>query len=267
MVDPRDIAILQNGKDRRELKKTAIKWGKGADPDAHANLRLYLDNAGFLNRLDDAAAYDGGYTGLRLASVIRVLMLSHEPSAHDVLVGLTTAKTFLRHPSRIMLLIRALAEVRPSPPEAIQFWNRYSSADSPLLYNVVEALCINQSDPAMDLLEQKFTHLQLSDESLKRWWMHVLILPRRNDDPLLRCCLRILHSDMPMKHKLAMAEALFDYQPDAWYVGCDRPDAPSHQLASDSGKALFDQIGQYALNHLALSDSQRQVIENVLQTL
>ena len=158
---------------------------------------------------------------------------------------------------RMILLVRSLAVVRPSPPDAVRYWDGKSAPGSPLAQDVVEALCVNQSDPALELLERKFADPGHAS-NLKVFWMRKLILPRRNDLPLLSSCERMMTKSLAPDLRPALVEALFDYQPSKWYRGCDPPKPPPRTAVSEPGKRIFRKIGEDALRTLPLTEEQKR---------
>lgn len=221
-----------------------------------------LSDPAFLVRLDSLTEYQGTYHRLRLSQVIRPLAENPAPRARALLVGLTTSKEFPTHLLRVQLLIRALAHVRPAEPEVIGFWDRFSAKDSPLAHDVVEAIAINQSAPALRLLEQKFSDPS-HPETLKKAWLRQIVLPRRNDVPLLESCERMLTLDLPVAIRICLVEVLFDYRSD-WYVGDDPPHPPLPATASPQSRQIRARIGALALQQPWLDSEHRTMVRKAL---
>ncbi|MHB1011544.1 MAG: hypothetical protein ACYC37_01340, partial [Desulfobacteria bacterium] len=218
MTEPDASHVLATSRDRRELKNAAVLL---ASSDAPADLEVlgrFLASGEFLGRLDGPEEYQGSTSSLRLSRVMETLEENRTPSADAVLLGLIGAPSFQGHVLRMILLVRALAVVRPSPPEAVRYWVGKSAPGSPLAQDVVEALCVNQSEPALELLERIFADPGPAS-TLKVFWMRKLILPRRNDLPLLISCERMVTGSLPADLRPALVEALFDYQPSKWSRG------------------------------------------------
>ena len=267
MMNEQDIEILKTSAEPRELKKLANEL---AANDGREELRIllqFLDNPDFLGRLDAPEDYEMSYSSLRLASVINVLMKNPAELASLAIVRLINASNFCGHLLRIQLLINALSVVRPLPPQAVDYLNQLSVAESPLVFDVVQSLTINQSEPAMQLLEQKFAHLQLLDNFQKISWMRQLFLPRRNDEAILDSCEKLINLPLGDEFKSELVDVLFDYRPDDWYVGCDQPKPPPREAASVGARETLQRIGKLALATVTLKPEQREKVEHVLETI
>ena len=197
-----------------------------------------LSDPVFLARLDNPADYQGTYHQLRLSQVVRPLAENPTPRARALLVGLTTSKEFPTHLLRVQLLIRALA------------------------HDVVEAVAINQSAPALRLLEKKFSDPGHS-ETLRKAWLRQIILPRRNDVPLLESCERMLTLDLPVAVRICLVEVLFDYRAD-WYVGDDPPQPPLPATASPQSRQIRARIGAFVLQQPGLDSEHRAMVRKAL---
>lgn len=235
--------------------------GSAADADLN-HVGTALSDPAFLARLDSPTDYQGTYHQLRLSQVVRRLAENPATRAHRILVALTTSKEFPTHLLRVQLLVRALAHVRPAEPDVIAFWDRFSAKDSPLAHDVVEALCINQSAPALRLLEQKFIDPG-HPETSKTAWLRQIILPRRTAVPLLESSERLLTLDLPAAIRVCLVEVLFDYRTD-WYVGDDPPHPPAAESASPKSTQIRARIGARALRQPWLDTEHRAVVRKAL---
>ncbi|MDO8738847.1 hypothetical protein, partial [Candidatus Deferrimicrobium sp.] len=99
---------------------------------------------------------------------------------------------------------------------------------------------------------------------LKVFLMRKYILPRRNDEPLLLACERMVTKSLPADLRPALVEALFDYQPSKWYRGDDPPKPPPRAKASPEARKVLDRIGRYALKNLKLTKAQQTAVRNAL---
>src|SRR5262245_46044472 len=258
------VALLQ-AREPRDVKRAALAFVGSREPEDHALLGAQLATPAFLERLDTAESYAGTYTNLRLSRVMKGLSDAGLPSTDAVLLGLLDAQHFQSDVLRMQLAIWSLATVRPSPPRAISYWDRMSSARSPIAYDVISALCRNQSPPALQLLEQKLCD-GAHERSSRAGWMRQLILPRRNDVPLLACCERVLaRADTGVRADLA--EALFDYRPGQWYIGCHVPVPPPRAAAEPEASALQLRMARLALTQLPLDPGQQVAVEIAIEEL
>ena len=265
-MNEQDIETLRTSREQRELKKIANKLAATDRKDEIGLLLQFMNSQDFLSRLDTPEDYENTYSKLRLASIINVLMKNPSESAYHAILQLINANIFLGNLLRIQILIHALSVTRPLAPQAVDYLNKVSAAESPLVYDVIKTLCVNQSKPAIQMLEEKFSQLQLPDNNQKITWLRDLILPRRNDEPLLDCCERLLNHPMPDDFKIELVEVLFDYKPDDWYVGCRKPEPPPREEASAKALEILQRIGQLALKSLKLKPEQRKQVKAVLDS-
>jgi hypothetical protein len=263
MTEPDASHVLATSLDRRELKNAAVLLASSDLPADHEVLGRYLASGEFLGRLDGPEDYAGSTAGLRLSRVMETLEENRLPSTDGVLLGLIAAPEYQGHVLRMLLLVRALREVRPSPPEAVRYWDGKSASGSPLAQDVVEALCVNGSEPALALLERKFADPGHAS-SQKVFWMRKFILPRRNDLPLLSTCERMVTGSLPPDLRPALVEALFDYQPSKWYRGCEPPKPPPRSEAIETAKQAFRRIGEDALRNIPLTEEQKRGVRTGL---
>jgi hypothetical protein len=261
-----DRQILQTSTDARSVKRAAVTLAKSQhDPD-HQFLANHLGTSGLMARLDPPGTATGSYQHLRLARVIRGLMENSRSSAQQAILRLTDAPVFHDHFQRIQILIRALSEIRPSPPAAMVYWEKYGRPGSPVTYDVVEALCLNQSPPALALLETRFAAPEFSVRE-KQVWMRESILVRRYDQPLLESCERILQGAMDNPLKSCLVEVLFDYRPEEWFIECAPPKPAELDTAGDPSREVLVRIGEFALDKVDLSEQLCARVRSTVEIL
>ncbi len=183
--------------------------------------------------------------------------------SHPILVALTTRNDFVAIEPRQELLIRALVAVRPSPPPAIKFWDLHSQPDATWRHVVMDALCDNGSEPAVDLFEKKLIGKAYEEEE-RIAWMRDPLLRHRNDVPLLKVCKRMITASLEPPLKPFLVESLFDYRPDEWYVDCTPPRPPELLAATREAKTLVLEIATFILdanNKITLEPRTRAVVE------
>lgn len=266
-MNQQDIEILRDSENSLELDNLTKNLASSNDLEDMTILSHFLTNKNCLERLDKPENGATNFKSLRLAGVIYALMENPESIAHQLLLQLTHASEFRADVYRIQLLIYALSVIRPSPPEAIRFWDQYSDPQGPLVFNVIESLFINQSAPAITLLTEKFAFLELSEQKRKVTWMRNLLLTRRNDEPLLLCCKELILGQLAEDLKPDMIEVLFDYKRDEWFVGCRKLEPPPRSLMSDNAKQILVDIGRHALANIQLTDDLRDQVTQVIDDL
>lgn len=263
---PDEREVLVHSKDGRSVKRAAVALARSPEGSDHQFLAEHLAATDLVHRMDPPETIAGSYQHLRLARVIRTLWENPRPSAQEALLTLVGTIPFNDHYLRIQILIRALASVRPSPPAAVRYWDRYSSPGSPVTYDVMEALCLNQSAPALDLLEARFAHPAFGGDE-KRVWMRESILVRRYDDPLIERCERILLGPMDPDQKISLVEVLFDYRPDEWFIECAPPRPAELATMSRPAQVVLRRIAEYALGTLDLPERIAVRVRSTLETL
>ena len=259
----RPAGLLRDSRDGQKLKNAAITLAASSSPDDHRLLLGYLSSGDFLGRLDPPEHYQGTYRNLRLGRVLQTLADNRCASSDGVLLGLIDSADFQGHVLRKQLLLRALVVVRPSPPSAVAYWDRLSGPSSAISGDVIDALCENQSAPALELLERKFS--DPSEKATKKvLWMRKYILPRRNDEPLLLACERMVTRSLPPDLRPALVEALFDYRRDEWFRSEMPPEPPPRAKVSPGARKVLERIGRYALKNLKLTREQKAAVRTAL---
>ena len=104
MMNEQDIEILKTSTEPRELKKLANKLAASDNREELRVLLQFLDDPDFLGRLDAPEDYEMSYSGLRLASVINVLMKNRAELAGQAIVYLINAGHFCGHLLRIQFV-------------------------------------------------------------------------------------------------------------------------------------------------------------------
>jgi hypothetical protein len=265
-ASPEDRAALQNSREAREVKRAAMALAKSQLSSDHQFLAGHLGTPSLAARLDPPEEATGSYQHLRLARVMRGLMENSNPTAQEAILRLPDTPAFNDQFRRIQILIRALTVIRPSPAQATQYWDKYSKPGSPVTYDVIEALCINQSPPALELLEQKCAEPGFTP-SEKQVWMRESILVRRYDEPLIATCERILRGPLETNLKISLVEVLFDYRPKEWFIECSPPKPPELAAASEPARDILLRMGEYALASLALPEPLRSRVRSTVELL
>ncbi len=250
----------------KDLLSTARKLAQSDRPADHNELRKLLSSVQFLARLDGPERYQGAPEKLQLSEVLRELSANRNPSAEAVLIALTRAPGFLAEPLRVELLILACVSLRPAPPAVIRFWDRHWVSDDGYSYVTAAAVCDNGSAPALALLEKKLADRSHADDD-KRVWLVTGILMHRNEEAMLDSCERLLLVGLPKRLRPQLVEVLFDYRPTEWFRPATVLVPPERKLASAAARARLRRIGEYALQSVALSEQQQQVVRGVLKEI
>ena len=261
---PRDANILRTASEPKPLVNTAVEFAASAEPADQATLLGYLNADEFLLRLNTAHEYDTSRPkDLRVAKIMRVLRDSQQAAAKQTLLALARGGAFTNDNwLRQDLLVRALVSIRPSPPEAIKYWDSQSTPLSVNRHTTIDMLCENGSDPALALLEKKLLDPEQEVE-FKTAWIRNPMLRHRNDPPLLRASERMITTTLPGDLRLYLLEALCTYDP-GWYSGCVRPKPPPRALASQEARQVLRRICRFAKDSMDLSPQLRLAVETTL---
>jgi hypothetical protein len=259
--------IVQTSIDPSELQGAALALADGTDEAGHGLLRSVLLSDNFRDRLDAPGTWIAPSNYLRIGKVLFALAENlTAPAAHQTLAALTLDAVFIRNRSRVELLIRALTWVRPSPPEAIDFWDRHCRSLDGYCHGATRAIIENGSTPAIALFEKKMRDPAIEDSD-KFYWLRTRVVGHRNDLLLLACCDRLLREGLSEALRPILVETLFDYRPDQWYMVEPQAVPPPRSALSSEGRELLKRIGAYALNRIALSEDQKKGVEATLAAL
>lgn len=262
-VTAQDAEVMRYSEDGRELQRAAVAFAQERSPNAISFLLQCLLNEGFLGRLDTPESYQQTFNMLRLARVVRNLMDNRIPEVDRLLLSLTGSPLYRSNALRIQLLIRALAVIQPSPDVAIAYWRMYAEPGGVLVYDVVEALCDNRSDPAIALLEQVFAN-PAHDRFEKQSWMREIILPIRDDPRIVLMCEKLVRQVLEAQLKVDLLEVMFDYQPDDWYIECEPPVPQSRTDLQDAVRVSLTNAGNFGLQMPEVPAPLREKIQSVL---
>jgi len=267
---PKDPNILRHSTDMSELARTAIEFAASDQQADIDTLLASLSTQEFLERLDSDAKEDQSPDHLRLARVLCILMDNTKTgAAHTGLVSLTSIREFTENESRKELLIRALVAVEPSPPSVINFWDANSRPDSTWRHVVMDVICENGSEPAIRLLEKKFTD-KLMDPDEVVAWMRKPVYRHRLDLPLLEACKRMITTTLAPALKPYLVEALFDSLGRYFLTSRTPPTPPDFATASRAAREILEEIAIYVLdsdNNIHLTPQTRLAVEAKLKLI
>jgi len=254
---------LRESTDPDELLFEAEELARSADPQAHQALALLLEDEGFLGRLDPADQEIEGVQSLRIYRLLHRLTANPEQSAHRTVAALTKSRPFVAQPMRVDALLYASADLRVVGPEVVRFWDAYSQPDDS--FGAVTMLSIlDNGDPGgLALLKQKLAAPLHSDDE-KRGWVYHGILPHRNEPVVLAMSEELLAGDAAPAIKRALVDALFDYQPDSWYVPGQYATPPATSELSPEARRRLRKIGAYVLDHVSLTPQQQAAVRATL---
>lgn len=263
-MSPSHREILWTSNDGKELMRAAQALAVSELAADRVDLLEALRSEDFLGRLDDREAYAGSASDLRLRKVLDALVEELDASRVAVLIGLTTDEVFLDDMSRVELLIEACAALRPSPPEVVDFWLRFSRDEECHFGSVVRAVLENGSEPALEVFRKNLLDPGHDVED-RCAFLYESVVPRRQDVELLRVCRSILESRSDDAIDVPLVEVLFDYRREVWYLPHGAPMPPRRELLSEEAKQELLAIGAFAREQLQLTERLRSRIDAFIE--
>lgn len=248
-------------KPAKEKLRQAVLLAGSKSPSDQEQVFGMLNSKAFLFAVQPEAAYNTlPPKRVEVAKVIKTLMESQHPIAHETLVRLIKAPDFISVETLSDLLVIALVVVRPLPPLAVAFLDKQSAPDNAALHLVMSTLAANESDPALALFERKIADPAQEPES-RAIWLRTEYLTRRNDVPILRSYKRmIVEGTVPPEMRLVALESLCSYDPQ-WYLACTKPQPPLRAFASDEAKTVLREILTHAKQKMDLSPDLKFAVD------
>jgi len=256
-----DLRVLRSSAVREKVAEAAVRVAGSGDPAALRKLGDLLTSSAFLARLDETSEPQAAYSNLNQV----LLTLAAKPSAmtEALCLKVIASAPFVEEPDRQFFALPALAAVRPMSSETAAVFEKANgqgswSFNGPLL-------ATNGSDRALALLEPMF-----ADRSQRRDERVALaresIVPNRTQPGILAMVGRLVEGRVENDVALALAETIFDPQPDRWY-GKRRnpPQAPSWKTASPEAQRAATELGRRLLTRTDLPATLRTAIEDTLR--
>jgi hypothetical protein len=260
-MDEAQKNVLSTSKDPLELLRVSLALARSSRPEDHRDLQPWLIREEFLARLDSEDEYaEAGRGRLRIKAVVDALANNQSRSAGDLLLALTQSPSFNAVLVRTDMLIAACAGIRPPPAPLLKFWDDHCRPMDSFTPLTIDALVVNGTAPAIELLERKFADPTHGND-VKCDWMHNSILPHQNDVELLRGCRRLLAQGLPVALRPALVEAIFDYRPDDWYPEHLIKKPPPRASASADAKRELREIAEYSLTQVPLGPELREKVK------
>ena len=231
------------------LLERLVTLAASADGAALAELGRRLGEEQTLDQLDEPKVRDRARPGdLRVARVIAQLRKNSSTNATQTLEMLTRSATFNASWLRSDLLVRALATRRPLTVECLAFLDAQAQPDSVNLHVAIDSLCENNSEAAWNLVWRKLTDRNIETE-FKIAWLRGPMLEQRRTAAMLNAAEQWLAaSQLERELRDALAQALFDYQPEAWYPGREGlPRPPEDKSTTAEAATILRRIGKSVL--------------------
>jgi hypothetical protein len=202
-----------------------------------------------LDQLDEPAVRDRARPDdLRVARVINRLRENTSTNATQTFEALTRSEAFNASWLRSELLVRALATRHPLPTGCLAFLDAQAQPDSVNLHLAIDALCENDSEAAWTLVGRKLTDGKIEPEFKIAWLRGPILVQRRSPAMLNAAGKWLVAGDLERDLRNALAEALFDYQPEAWYPGREGlPRPPAERSTTAEAATVLRRIGKSVL--------------------
>jgi len=217
----RHTEILNESRDSDRLAASAIALAASEDQSALLALARVLRHAEFLDRLDNTS---DPVTEIRNLTLVFGALAGHATPTSGRLCEMTYAEPeFAELPSRVNLLLGALAAVRPVTPRAADIFretsaDEYAEVNAPLLLK-------NESPLALQVFDELISG-DWVESYVKVDMLHRSVLPRRTRLPVLEVCAALLERDLPPEVRDALIETLFDYESRLWFGPAMNPPKP-----------------------------------------
>ncbi|MBZ5618959.1 MAG: hypothetical protein LAQ69_09580 [Acidobacteriia bacterium] len=271
-LSPSEIArhtgILNESRDTDQLVASALALAASEDPPALLALGRVLRHGEFLNRLDDTANPSS-----EIRNVARVFgaLADHPTPATGRLCELIYVEPeFSEIPSRINLLLAALAAVHPVTPRGADIFretsqDEYAEVNAPLLLK-------NESPLALQVFDELISGDWVEDY-VKVDMLHRSVLPRRTRLPVLEVCALLLERGLPPEVRDAIIETVFDYDSRLWFGPAMYPPEPPawHTATTEALEFLVGLATRLQSGNLsgALQEpvqATREEVQNILQS-
>jgi hypothetical protein len=271
-LSPSEIArhsgILNESRDADQLAASALALAASEDPAALLALGRVLRHGEFLNRLDDTA---NPSAEVRNVATVFGALTEHPTPATGRLCELIYAEPdFSEIPSRINLLLTALAAVHPVTPVAADIFRETSQAE----YAEVNAplLLKNESPLALQVFDELISG-DWVDDYVKVDMLHRSVLPRRIRLPVLEVCASLLERGLPPEVRDAIIETVFDYDSRLWFgPAMYPPEPPAWNTATTEaleflvGMATRLQVGNLSAALQEPVQATREEVQDILQS-
>jgi hypothetical protein len=258
-------ATLRRSTDPKALVHAAQILATSDDADDLRALGDALIDAGFLARLDDDVAYEGGRSSrLRVGRVLRTLCRRPDALRAALVIRLIGNEVFLQQDLRTHLLIKACASLRPPPPEAIAFWEVHCLPEDGFCNLTIAAVIENGSVPALELFVKNLLD-PAHAETDKLEWLRQEVLSNRHDLRLLHACGEALARGLGPPLDLALVQVLFDHRPGDWYRPATLRQPPDRAaMPPDVAEALLV-IAAEAQAHVALDERTARILRDFVR--
>jgi len=256
-----DLRVLRSSAVRERVAEAAVRVAGSGNAEALRKLGDLLTSRAFLARLDETSEPQAAYSNLNQV----LLALAAKPSAvtEALCLKVMASAPFVEEPERQFFALPALAAVRPMSSETAAVFEKANGQGSWSFNGPF--LATNGSDRALAILEAMFAdHTQRRDERVAL--ARESIVPNRTQPGIIAMVGRLVEGQVESDVALALAETIFDSQPDRWY-GKRRnpPQAPSWKTASPEAQRAATELGRRLLARKDLPAALRTEIEDTLR--
>lgn len=251
------LVTLKTSRDSRKLAQAAQTLAASSRAEDHQALLGFLKTQEFRQRLDSPQEVRTGPADLWIAKPLRTLEANQAPTARAVLIELMADREFTEDLDHVDLLVEASGKLRPPAAGVIQFWRRFSEANSVHLNGIMRALMENGEPAAVAEFERILLSAQPDPDTgdPRLHWLHSPMLCHRDNPHVLAMCERLVQPHPPPWSKtlqIATAESLFLHQAE-WYRIQPAPSPPPRAKTPKQGRDTLRRIADYVSANLSPS--------------
>lgn len=255
------LSVLQKSQKPEELESAANSLANMRSGEATKLLTGFLEDPGFVRRLDSDADYKYHLFDLRVGHVLTTMAKASTPETQQAFLDLLNSKEFRLNSVRPVLLINACEFIHKPRPELLSQLDHLADQPGGYVDTVCHALAQMRKPEASALIEARIRSARYSTATKKSWFTEFLITVR-DDSAILPIYRHLLESGNKDDELINMAVlSLFDYRRREWYpIDYPAPSPPDrHQASSEALQELL-KIADIALV-VRLPADTRQAVE------
>ncbi len=256
-----DLKTLRTSHVRKKVAEAAVRIAGSGDPVALRQLGDLLTTQQFLARLDDQT--NPQLAMINVYWVFRALEAKPSDKTEALCLQVAASADFAGDGTRTGFALQALAAVRPMSAEAEALF-RKANAEGSFNSNLI-LLAANSSERAVALLESMFADRshRVDDRASTT---HESIVPNRTNVSIVHMVDRLWDQPVEREVQLALAESIFEYNPEWYGKRRNPPVAPDWSTAPREAREAAAALGRKLSKRSDLPASLRAAIEAVTKS-